>query len=121
MRHRILLGTLLFCLGLPVLMQPAKADTVDGVTFTLVNANLAGNPGDTLTWHYNVNNASGVQILALFVSGGIFGGGTPEALAFDGFGPAGTIDDGSSLQGTLFSFASNPLASNSFNSGKFDL
>lgn len=97
------------------------ADTVDGITFTLVNANLTGSPGDTLTWDYNVSNASGVQILGLFVSGGIFSGGAPNALAFDGFGPSGTIDDGSSLQGALFSFASDPLVSSSFNSGKLDL
>jgi hypothetical protein len=121
MRHQILLGTLLFCLGMTAFVQPAKADTVDGVTFTLVNANLAGSPGDILTWNYNVSNGSGVQILGLFVSGGIFSGGKPDSLAFDGFGPAGTIDDGSSLQGTLFSFASDPLVSNSFNSGHFEL
>ena len=121
MRHTILLGTLLFCLGMPAFVKPAKADTVDGVTFTLVNANLAGSPGDTLTWSYNVTNTSGVQILGLFVNGGIFGGGTLDALAFDGFGPPGTIDDGSSLQGTLFSFTSDPLVSSSFNSGQFDL
>jgi hypothetical protein len=121
MRNRNLLGTLLFCLGILAFEQPAKADSVDGVTFTLVNANLTGSPGDTLTWGYNVSNASGFQILGLFVSGGIFGGGTPDALAFDGFGPAGTIDDGSSLQGTLFSFTSDPLVSSSLNSGQFDL
>jgi hypothetical protein len=121
MRHRNLLGTLLFCLGVLALGQPAKADTVDGVTFTLVNANLTGNPGDTLTWDYNVTNASGFQILGLFVSGGIFSGGTPNALAFDGFGASGTIDDGSSLQGVLFSFASDPSVSSSLNSGQFDL
>jgi hypothetical protein len=121
MRHRNLLGTLLFCLGILVFVQPAKADTVDGVTFTLVNANLTGSPGDTLTWDYNVSNASGFQILGLFVSGGIFSGGTPNALAFDGFGASGTINDGSSLQGVLFSFASDPSVSSSFNFGQFDL
>jgi hypothetical protein len=121
MRYRNLLGTLVFCLGILAFEQPAKADTVDGVTFTLVNANLTGSPGDTLTWDYNVSNASGFQILGLFVSGGIFSGGTPNALAFDGFGASGTINDGSSLQGVLFSFASDPSVSSSFNSGKFDL
>jgi hypothetical protein len=121
MRNRNLLGTLLFCLGILAFEQPAKADTVDGVTFTLVNANPTGSPGDTLTWDYNVSNASGFQILGLFVSGGIFSGGTPNALAFDGFGASGTIDDGSSLQGVLFSFASDPSVSSSFNSGQFDL
>jgi hypothetical protein len=121
MRHRNLLGTLLFCLGILVFAQPAKADTVDGVTFTLVNASLTGNPGDTLTWDYNVTNASGVQILGLFVNGGLFSGGTPNGLAFDGFGASGTIDDGSSLKGELFSFASDPLVSSSFNTGQFDL
>jgi len=121
MRHRNLLGILLFCLGILAFGQPAKADTVDGVTFTLVNANLTGSAGDVLTWDYNVSNASGFQILGLSVSGGLFSGGTPNALAFDGFGSSGTIDDGSSLQGVLFSFASDPLVSNSFNSGQFDL
>jgi|HubBroStandDraft_6_1064221.scaffolds.fasta_scaffold84212_2 hypothetical protein len=121
MRHRSLVGTLLLCLGILVFVQPAKADTVDGVTFTLVNANLTGNPGDTLTWDYNVSNASGFQILGLSVSGNIFDGGTANSLAFDGFGASGTINDGSSLQGVLFSFASDPSVSSSFNFGKFDL
>jgi PEP-CTERM motif-containing protein len=121
MRHRNLLGTLLFCLGILAFAQPAVADTVDGITFTLVNANLTGNPGDTLTWDYNVSNARGVQILGLFVSGNIFSGGTANSLAFDGFGPSGTIDNGFSLQGVLFRFFSDPLTSNSTNSGKFDL
>jgi len=121
MRHRNLLGILLFCVGLLAIVQPAMADTVDGVTFTLVSADQAGNPGGTLTWDYNVSNASGVTIVGLFVNGGLFTGGTPNALAFDGFGTSGTIDNGSSLQGVLFSFASDPGVQNSFNSGQFDL
>lgn len=121
MRHRNLFGTFLFCLGILVFAQHAKADAVHGVTFTLVNANLTGNPGDTLTWDYNVSNASGVQIQGLFVNSNVFSGGTANALAFDGFGAAGTIDNGASLQGVLFSFASDPLVSSSFNSGQFDL
>lgn len=121
MRNRNLLGTLLFCLGILALALPAKADTVDGVTFTLVSADLTGNPGGTLTWDYNVFNASGFQILGEFVSGGVFSGGTPISLAFDGFGSTGIINDGSSLQGVLFGFGSDPSVSNSFNSGEFDL
>jgi len=121
MCHRNLLGTLLFCLGILAFAQPVKADTVDGVTFTLVNANLTGHPGNTLTWDYNVSNASGAQIVGLFVSGNIFDGGTANSLAFDGFGPLGTIDTGSSLQGVLFSFFSDPSVQSSSNSGRFDL
>jgi hypothetical protein len=118
MRHRNLLGTLLFCLGLLAVVQPAKADTMNGVTFSLVNANLTGSPGGTITWDYNVSNASGVQIEGLFVNGDIFSGGTPIASAFDDFGHA-PINNGSSLQGALFSFQSDPVSS--INSGQFTL
>jgi PEP-CTERM motif len=121
MRHRSLLRALLFCLGIFAFVRPVRADTMDGVTFTLVNANLTGSPGDTLTWDYNVSNASGVQIFGLFVDGGNFLDGIPNSLAFDGFGPSSTIDNGSLLQGVLFSFFSDPLTPNSFNSGKFAL
>jgi len=120
MRHLTLLGAMLFCLGSLALVQPAKADTVDGVTLNLVKATLTGTPGDILTWDYSVSNASGVQIKGLSVSGGIFLGGTPIALAFDNFNN-GPIADGSSLQGVLFSFASDPSVQDSFNSGKFEL
>jgi hypothetical protein len=118
MRHRNLLGILLFCLGLLAIVLPVKADTMDGVTFSLVNANLSGSPGDILTWDYNVSNASGVQILGLFVNGDIFSGGTPIASAFDDFGH-GPINNGASLQGALFSFQSDPVSST--NSGEFTL
>jgi PEP-CTERM motif len=118
MRHRNLLGTLLFCLGFLTFVQPAMADTVDGVTLTLVNASLTGHPGDILTWDYNVSNASGVQIKGLFVNANIFLGGTADALAFDLFGN-GAINNGSSLQGVLFSFKSDPVSSTNF--GKFAL
>jgi len=118
MRHRNLLGALLFCLGFLAIMQRAKADTVDGVTFTLVNPNLTGNPGQTLTWDYNVSNASGVQILGVFVNAGIFAGGTAIASAFDDFGHA-PIANGSSLQGVLYGFQSDLVSST--NSGQFTL
>jgi hypothetical protein len=91
---------------------------MDGVTFSLVNANLTGNPGDVLTWDYNVSNASGAQIKGIFVNANIFSGGTAVASVFDGFDHA-PINDGSSLQGILFSFASDPVSST--NSGQFDL
>ena len=59
-----------------------------------------------------------MQILGLFVNANIFSGGVPDALAFDLFG-TGAIDNGSSLQGELFSFKSDPVSS--FNFGTFVL
>jgi len=124
MRQRILLRTMLFCLTLLAFCGLARADgidSLDGVTFTLVQANPSGNPGDKLTWMYDVTNDSGYQIAGLYVNAGLFIGGTPNAGAFDDFGPSGIINNDSSLEGVLFSFASDPTVANSVNTGQFDL
>jgi PEP-CTERM motif len=101
----------------------AKADPVPDVTFTLVQADLTGNPGDVLTWQYDVTNNSGGVIFANSIVGlGFIGGtGTPDPSVFDFFGISGEIANGSSLIGTLFAFDSDPAVMNSFNSGAFDL
>jgi hypothetical protein len=123
MRVRNLLAIMVLCLGMFGGLQPAKADTVDGVSFTLVQADLNGSPGDTLTWQYNVVNNSGFDIFANGVDSSIWSGGTGDASPFDFFAPAGFVipDKASLLGGTLFSFISDPGVTNSFNSGVFDL
>jgi PEP-CTERM motif len=122
MRQRNLLGILLLCAGMLVVVPAAKADTVDGITFTVTNPDLSGSPGDTLTWDYSVANSSGLEVIALDVNAPAgFTGGTPDASVFDLFGPTGIIADGSTFTGTLFSFISDPAVSNSTNTGFFDL
>lgn len=123
MRHRSLLGTLLFCFGLLTVVQSAKANNVDGVSFTLVNANLTGSPTDTLIWQYNIANNSGFSIFANKVDSSAWSGGVGDGSLFDFFaGSAFVIADQSSLLGgTLFGFIPDPGVSSSFNSGVFDL
>lgn len=122
MRHRILLGVLLFCSGIFALVPAAKADTVDGITFTVTNPDLSGSPGDTLTWDYTLANSSGLEALALALNAPVgFTGGTPDASVFDFFGPTGIVGDGGTFTGTLFSFISDPTVANSTNTGFFDL
>jgi len=122
MRYRILLATLGLCFGLLVFLHPAKADTVDGITFTLVQANLTGNAGNTLAWEYSISNKSGHNIFGDHVDSSIFSGGTADATAFDLFAGGGfVIANQSNLTGTLFDFNSDPTVSHSFNSGVFDL
>jgi hypothetical protein len=128
MRDRNRLGLLLGCLCLLLFAGPAKADTVDGVTFTVLNPDLTGHPGDTLTWMYTVNNLNPAQLQIAFATINVLPGfavtdGSPDASAFDGFGSLGTIDYGSSwTDGILFAFtAAGPSVPHSFNSGQFDL
>jgi hypothetical protein len=123
MSHRNLLGALLLCLGLLAFASPSVADTVDGITFTLVQADLSGHPGDTLSWEYNIVNASGSDILADHVDSSAWSGGSGDSSVFDFFlGSGFVIPTGSSLMGgTLYGFDSNPAVNMSFNSGQFDL
>jgi hypothetical protein len=123
MSYRNLLGAVLLCLGLLAYARPSMADTVDGITFTLVQADLAGSPGDTLTWEYNITNASGFDIFADHVDSSVWSGGAGDSSAFDFFAGSGfIISDGSSLLGgTLYGFDSSPSVNMSFNSGQFDL
>ncbi len=123
MSYRNLFGAVLLCLGLLAFAKPSMADTMDGITFTLVQADLAGNPGDTLTWQYNITNASGSDIFADHVDSSVWSGGAGDSSVFDFFEGSGfVISDGSSLLGgTLYGFDSDPGLKMSFNSGKFDL
>lgn len=111
----------LFVLALFLLAGAASANTVDGVTFTLVQADLSGSPGDILTWQYDVTNNSGGDIFANSVGSDLFNSGSEDTSQFDFFGTSGVISTGGSLIGTLFSFDSDPSVPNSFNSGQFDL
>jgi hypothetical protein len=99
----------------------SRADSLDGVTFTLVNADLTGNPGSVLTWQYDVANNSGGAISANSIAGGNFTSGMADSTIFDFFNLFTGIADGASLMGPLFSFTADPLITNSFNSGTFDL
>ena len=121
MSYRNLLGAVLLCLGLLAFAKPSMADTVDGITFTLVQANLAGRPGDTLTWEYNITNASGSDILADHVDASVWSGGRGtrciRLLRWERVIPAGS----SLLGGTLYGFDASPTVKMSFNSGQFDL
>ncbi len=109
----------LTCLFLiAVAAVPASADMVPD--FKLVQPDLTGSPGDTLTWTYDVTNNSTTEfIYGLYVNAGIFTGGIPDATVFDYFGAG--IAPGASLTGPLYSFISDPSVLNSFNSGTFDL
>jgi hypothetical protein len=107
--------------GLLLCASVSRADTLDGVTFTLVNANLSGNPGSVLTWQYDVTNNSGGTISANSISAGSWTAGTPDGTIFDYFNFFTGIADGASLVGPLFTFTADPLITNSFNSGTFDL
>ncbi len=127
MLYRMLFGILIGCLGLATFAGVAQADTVSAgtgsITFALVNADLTGTPGDTLTWQYDVTNNSGEAIQAAYVTpSGSFSGGTADASVFDAFSSlGGTLPDGASLIGTLFNFSADPSVPSSFNSGTFDL
>lgn len=123
MLNRIVLGTLLFCLGLLTVVRSAKADTVDGVSFTLVNADPTGSPGDPIMWQYNIMNNSGFSIFANKVDTSGWSGGIGDGSPFDFFAGSGFViaDQSSLLGGTLYRFLSDPGVSSSFNSGVFDL
>lgn len=97
----------------------AQADTVDGITFSLVNADLTGHPGDVLTWQYSVTNNSGGTIYGNSIDAFAWSSGTGDPTPFDFFGAG--IANGASLIGPLYSFDSDPAVANSFNSGIFDL
>jgi hypothetical protein len=128
MLYRTKLGLLLSCLCFLLFAGSAKADTVDGVTFTVLNPDLTGQPGDTLKWMYTVNNLNPDHLQIALATINVLPGfavtdGKPCALAFDGLGSTGTLDYGASwTDGILFAFtAAGPSVPNSFNSGKFDL
>jgi hypothetical protein len=123
MSYRNLLGALLLCFGLLAFASPSIADTVDGITFTLVQADLSGHPGDTLTWEYNIVNASGSDIVADHVDSSVWSSGLGDASVFDFFAGSGFVipDQSSLMGGTLYGFDSNPAVKMSFNSGQFDL
>jgi hypothetical protein len=99
----------------------SRADTIDGVTFTLVSADLTGSPGSALTWQYDVTNNSGGTISANSINAGNFTAGTPDGSVFDYFNFFAGIADGTSLVGPLYAFTADPGTPNSFNSGIFDL
>jgi hypothetical protein len=125
MLHRILLGALLLCTGLLAAVQVTKADTMDGVTFTVTNPNQTGTPGQTLTWDYLVinNNPDGLDVFFVAVtapSGFGVNDGIPLN-TFDSFGGTDLVANGTSVSGTLFSFQSFPTMPNSTNTGLFDL
>src|SRR5271168_2899383 len=92
----------------------AKADgcnpmsnSCDGVTFTLVQANLTGNPGGTLTWEYDVTNNSGGTIMANLIDASAFSDGSAD-VEFDYFDFFSGIMDGTSLTGQLYEFMADP-------------
>jgi hypothetical protein len=125
MRHRIVLGMLLFCAGLLAVVVPAKADSMDGVTFTVTTPNLSGHPGDTLTWTYKLtdNNTDGLNVFFADLStplGFSVTDGTPKN-TFDNFGGSNIVANGTSFSGTLLSFQSFTTVPNSINTGFFDL
>jgi hypothetical protein len=125
MRDRIVLGMLLFCMGLLAAVQPAKADSMDGVTFTVTNPNQSAGPGALFTWMYTLTNSNPDGLNVFFADlSAPFGfnatDGTPGN-AFDNFGGSNIVDHGASFSGTLFSFQSFTNVPNSNNSGFFDL
>jgi hypothetical protein len=112
----------IFCIfGLLLGASASRADSMDGVTFTLVDANLTGNPGSILTWQYDVTNNSGDLISANSIDAGIWTAGTGDSIVFDYFNSFAGISNGASLIGPLYSFTADPSVSSSFNSGVFDL
>lgn len=125
MRHRIALGILLFCAGLLAVVQPAKADSMAGVSFTVTNPVLTGSPGDTLKWMYTLTNknAAGLDVSFADLSAPLGFGvadGTPLN-TFDNFGGSNIVANSASISGTLFSFQSFAAVPSSFNTGFFDL
>ena len=114
MRKLIWIG--MFAASLFLGAGSAMADSVD---FSLVQANLTGTQGSTLTWQYDVSNTSGQTIYDLYVNADVWQYGIPDASVFDAFGSG--IVTGTSLIGTLYSFTADPAVTNSFNSGTFDL
>src|SRR5208283_5890411 len=75
--------TLLLCAT--ICRADGAPSSLDGVTFSLVQPDLTGNPGDTLTWEYDVTNNSGSTIFAQSINAGIFSDGTPDGSVFDYF------------------------------------
>jgi len=118
---RKLIPIAIFAFALLLSVAGAKADTVDGVTFTLVQANLTGSAGDVLTWGYDVTNDSGGTITANSIGSSLFSSGTGDPSPFDYFNFFAGIANGASLTGPLYAFDSDPSVMNSFNSGTFDL
>ena len=110
---------LLFAASL--LVGAASVAQADPVTFTLVQPDLFGAQGSTLTWQYDVVNNSGGTIYGLDVNSDIWQSGMPDATAFDFFGGGIGIANGSSLIGPLYAFNADPAIANSLNSGTFDL
>jgi PEP-CTERM motif len=123
MRHRNSLGILLCCAVLLAVVQPAKADTMDGVTLTLTSPDLAGSPGDTLVWNYKLinNNPDGLGVLVADVNAPAgFSGGIPLNF-LNMFGPPPLVAHGATQTGTLYEFSSDPTVPNSINRGMFQL
>jgi hypothetical protein len=125
MRHRIVLGMLLFCTGLLAVVQPAKADTIDGVTFTLTSPDLTGRPGDPLIWNYNLINNEPGGLDALIVNVNVpaafnVGDGLPQ-LFLNTSGQPPIVANGTTQTDTLYEFLSNPLVPNSTNTGSFQV
>jgi hypothetical protein len=98
----------------------AAVAVADPISFSLINANLTGTPGSTLTFQYQVTNNSGAPIFAAGLNSGSFVSGTADASVFDAFN-FDSIADGATLTGPLFAFTADPAVANSFNSGAFDL
>jgi len=116
------IASAIFCIfGMLLCTSVSRADSLDGVTFTLVDANLTGNPGSILSWQYDVTNNSGGTISANFINAGNWIDGTPDPTVFDYFNFFAGISNGASLIGPLYSFTADPGVSSSFNSGLFDL
>lgn len=103
-----------------LLMVSAVLAVAAPISFSLVQSNLTGSPGDTVIFQYLITNNSGLTILPAGINADSFTGGTPDASAFDAFGFGG-IADGASRQGSLFAFASDPAVPSSFNRGTFGL
>jgi len=122
MRQRIFLVSLLMCLGLLTVIHPAKADTVDDITFSLTPANLSGTPGSVLTWTYTLTDGNTDPLVAFVLTTAVNSTGfdpttgTPDASVFTPL-----FLTGGSGTGTLFAFDSDPAVPNSFNTGSFIL
>ena len=98
----------------------ATAAEAGPISLSLLNPNLTGTPGSTVTFQYQVTNNSGAAIFAAGLNSGSFVSGTADASVFDAFN-FGPIADGATLTGPLFAFTADPAVSNSFNAGTFDL
>lgn len=103
-----------------ILILAATAARGGTISFSLVNPDLTGTPGSTVTFQYQVTNNSGADIFAAGLNAGSFTDGTADASVFDAFNFAG-IADGETLTGPLFAFTADPAVPSSFNFGTFDL